>query len=399
MSKFIRSLDDIVGHKNVISYLKTKVLQDTVPNVILFNGNAGLGKTSIAKVLAIEVNGGKPEHYKAVIDKNESVDCIKLFNMSSLGDDTDRVVSELQSVSFSSTKRKVLILDEVHGMTKKMQDALLVTLEYLPKGIYVFMCTTEMSMLRESLISRTTTFNLNNLTVNEIKQVIKRKIIERNLTFEMSEDMVLNIIASWSNNQPRKAINLLESFMQGEHVTQNMLSAFVPTNNIPIVISLIDYLYGSLTNGLEFIDTLSITNDLLLSLLEALKVAMGHSSGMVSKTDTATIRSMFAKYDINNFIKFTIRVNSQERISKRVFMAAFLENHFSIVQQGKADLSVSTTNRNVREYDLRTIGDNSLASIHGDYVAANESGISYDMESALEELFKGGQLLIDGVDK
>lgn len=391
MAEFIRSIDDIVGHRYIVDFIKDKLTKDTIPNVILFNGNPGLGKTSLAKVIAIALNGNKESLYEPVIDKNESVDCIKLFNMSSVGDETDEVVSELQNASFSSTGRKVVILDEVHGMTKKAQDAILVTLEYLPEGIYVIMCTTELAMLRESLVSRCVTFNLNNLTYNEIKEVIRKKIISQNLSFDLPQDIVLNLIASWSNNQPRKAINLIESFDQGTLVKQSELSAFVPTNNVPIIISMIEYLYGSLTKGIEFVDTLSITHDLLQSMIEVLKVGLGHKSSMVSKEDDRTLNKLFAIHDINNYLQLTITVNSREKISKRVFTSKFIEYHSSIFNGIVKDFKPTSDIQRVMNADIATIGDTAIERLREDASLLTDGERELERDASTDFLFEQGQ--------
>lgn len=366
MAEFIRSIDDIIGHKYIVNYLKSKLAIDEVPDVILFNGSSGIGKTSLAKVLAILVNGNKPELYDPVIDRNESVDCIKYFNMSKLLDDTDVVVSEMQSVAFSSTGRKVLILDEVHGMTKKAQDAINVPLEFLPEGISVYLCTTEVSMLRPSLIGRCTQLNLNNLSYDEAKQVIKRKIISRNLSFELSQDMVLNLIATWSNNQPRMAVNLLESFEVGRRVTTNDLNAFISTNNIPIIISIMEYLYGSITKGIEFVSTLTISNDLLSSMIEALKVALGHTSPLVSQEHSRVISKFFAGKDVSNFIMFVTKVNAVEFISRRVFTSKFIEHHISIFNGVERNFSTTNDITKVMQADTQTISDNAIERLRQD---------------------------------
>lgn len=393
MKSFIRSLDNIIGHKYIINYLKNKIEKDEVPQVILFHGNPGLGKTSIAKVLAIEVNGNKPSLYESVIDNNESTDCIKLYNMSSVGDETDTIVSELQNASFSSTGRKVLILDEVHGMTKKAQDAILVTLEHLPKEIYVFMCTTEMAMLRESLVSRCITFNLNNLSYNEIKKVINNKISELNLVFDMPKEMVLNIIASWSNNQPRKAINLLEAFEPNSRITQEELSAFVSTTNIPIIISIIEYLYGSMTKGIEFIDSLSITNDLLNSIIEVLKVGLGYTSNMVSESDNFNIVKLFKVNNIDNFLKFALSVTSRERISKRVFLSKFIEYHITIYNGATKDYTKTNDIQRVLNSDIKTIGDNPIESLQNQANEIEDFERQINKDVSIEDLFNMGQIV------
>lgn len=389
MYSFIHNLNDIIGHRYVISYLKKALDKGNVPNVILFHGNPGLGKTSIAKALAIELNGSKDGLVESVIENNVSTDCIKLFNMSSIGDETEPVINELQSASFSSTGLKVVILDEVHGMTKKAQDAILVTLEYLPSNIYVFMCTTEVTMLRESLKSRCITFNLNNLSFNEIKQVIKRKIKERDLRFSMPEEFVLSLIASWSNNQPRMAINLIESFPTSYTVTQEELSAFVATNNVDIAINIVKYLYGSLSRGIEFIDSLSITNDLLTSLIDVLKVALGYTSPLVTNSNAILIRKMFANTNVDNFLHFTLQVTSSERVSKRVFTSRFIENHISIKEHGL----IPSKDDSFMLADARTIGDSVFESKDTGDTTPTEFDRELQNEVSIDALFNLGQIV------
>jgi hypothetical protein len=395
MATFVRSMKDIIGHKYIVNYLNNKIAQDKVPDVILFSGISGIGKTSIAKILAIAVNGYKENLFKPIIDDNSSTDCIKLFNMSSIGDETDLVVSELQSTSFSSTGRKVIILDEVHGMTKKAQDAILVTLEYLPENIYVFLCTTEKSLLRESLVSRCKQLDLNNLSYNEIKELINNKIQERGLTFDINKDMVLNLIASWSNNQPRQAINLLEAFEINSRVNKDDLSAFISTNNVPIIISLLGYLYGSLTKGIEFVDTLSITPDLLGTMIEVLKVGLGHTSSLVSREDSMNINRILATADINNYLKFVVKVNSTERISKRVFIAKFIECHSSILNGNISNLNIESNINNSIAADTRTIGDTALDRLRKEAIPETDFDREDNQAVSMDTLFNLGKKVED----
>lgn len=391
MAEFIRSMDDIIGHKYIVNYLKSKLLINEVPNVILFNGNSGIGKTSLAKTLAIAVNGNKQSLYEPIIDKDESTDCIKLFNMSSVGDDTDAVISELQSAAFSSTGQKVVVLDEVHGMTKKAQDAVVTTLEYLPEGISVYLCTTEISMLRPALIGRCTILNLNNLSYDEAKQVIKRKIVSRDLSFELPQDMILNLIATWSNNQPRMAVNLLESFEVGRKVTTDDLNAFISTNNVSIVISMMEYLYGSLTKGIEFVSTLTISNDLLSSMIEVLKVALGHNSPLVSPDNGRIISKFFAGKDVTNFIMFVTKVNAVEYISRRVFTSKFIEHHVSIFNGVERNFAPTNDIVRVMQADTTTIADNAVERLRQDASLLTDLDRTLQKDVSIEALFDMGQ--------
>lgn len=139
----IDSFDKVIGHKSLITYIQHWIDTDTTPNVLLFHGNPGLGKSSIAKLLAIALTTDESTRKDAVenvIYNNRSTGSIKLFSMSKIQDKEEeikKVSGELQ-MNFVNTKHKVLILDEAHEMSKAAQDSILVELEHLPEGLHVF---------------------------------------------------------------------------------------------------------------------------------------------------------------------------------------------------------------------------------------------------------------------
>ena len=152
----IDSFDKITGHRSLIAYIKHWLETDAVPSVLLFHGNPGLGKSSIAKLMAIEMTTDeetRQESVDAVIYNNKSTSGVKLFSMSKIQDREEeirKVSSELQ-MNFVNTQHKVLILDEAHEMSKAAQDSILVELEHLPKGLDVFGCTTDRAGCRPGL--------------------------------------------------------------------------------------------------------------------------------------------------------------------------------------------------------------------------------------------------------
>ena len=154
------NFDDIAGHNNTKEWLKSKLVQDKVPQVLLFCGKPGIGKTSVAKILACELACiDNPEMLRktkeAVIGEDKSTDNVKLYNMSTLKKDEEvaNVKADL-CLGFSTTSRKVIIMDEAHGMSEQAQDSLLTSFENLEQGVYIIICTTDITRLRDAFKSR-----------------------------------------------------------------------------------------------------------------------------------------------------------------------------------------------------------------------------------------------------
>ena len=144
MPKKPTCFDAIVGHKNLVEFLKDHLAKGTLPQFIILEGDEGLGKSSFAKILALEIMGRDPQVLQRVINENKSTESVLLYNMSiNGGKDTAKEVEANLSLGLSGLDKKVIILDEAHDMSDAAQEAFLVSTEYLPKGVYLFMCTTD----------------------------------------------------------------------------------------------------------------------------------------------------------------------------------------------------------------------------------------------------------------
>lgn len=362
MAMRITDWDDFIGHKNIIRFIKRQLETNSVRQVILFQGKAGIGKSSMAKLLAIELTTkGNPElrrkYVETVIHNNQSTDSIKLFSMSNIRDKDEEIlkVKSEMNTSFSSTGMKVLILDEAQGISTKAQDSILIELEHLPRGVYVVFCTTESGIFSEACESRLMSpFYLSDLTQGEAQQLIKRCIDERNLRFELSTKMVLSLICSWTKNQPRKALNLLENFEVGSYVSVKDLEVFINNNSDAAMVELLKYLYGSLAMGLDYIENLKYDNMFATSLIELCKVAMGGKSDMFSQSNTVYIHEFMVGRDIKYIVQFTARVAGLQYITKRQVVAAFIQSHIAYKQEPP----VKCNTPEMKVADLRTMAEN-----------------------------------------
>lgn len=395
MSRKLKNFDEVIGHKSLVEFLKKHVEDDNIVDVIMFSGRPGIGKSSLAKILACEVacryypdlvDGVK----KAVIDNNTSTDCVRLYNMSVIQEkeeEIQKVTADL-SIGFSKTKRKVLILDEAHNMSKAAQDAILTKLEHLGKGLYVFICTTELNSLRPALQSRSkATFNLNGLSDIEAVTVVKNCIMDRKLSFDISTDLVVMYICEWAENEPRKMCNLLENFAESSVVKARDLEVFISMTNTSVVIELLKYLYGSMVLGIEYLESIKYDDSFVSMCIEVCKVVLGNKSKNISNKETVYIKTFMQDKDPNYFIRFVVGVAGLSELRKRRVISIFMKSHISYLNGERPRVGRS---QEAFARDLNTLADN----VESRAIGVNNSDNSIVVPS-LDELFGEADLIDD----
>lgn len=327
MAQKLHTFDEVVGHENLITFLKDHLVKGTLPQFIIFEGDEGLGKSSLAKLLAYYLTGSNPNTAKRVIEENKSTEDVLLFNMSiNGGKDSAKDVESNLNLGLSNFETKVVICDEAHGMSDAAQDVFLVSTEYLPKGIYLFMCTTDSQNLKPTLKSRAFTLHLNHLSHKEMVSLLKRTVEQRQLKIQ-AQAATLNMIAAWADGKPRIALNLLEGFTEGSVVTSEMVKEFIDYISVDELLPLLSCLSGSMTQGLSYISEMSINDSMVPMLVEILKVASGHSSFKINYTDMHKIRSQLEQVPVSSLIKFIYAVAGLPKLTRSVVISSFLQAH------------------------------------------------------------------------
>ena len=146
-----RGLSELVGQEHIVTTLQNALKSGKISHAYLFTGPRGTGKTSVARILAHEVNG-------LPYSTDSNLDIIEIDAASNRRIDEIRDLREKVSVAPASAKYKVYIIDEVHMLTREAFNALLKTLEEPPAHVIFILATTDAHKLPETIISRTQRF-------------------------------------------------------------------------------------------------------------------------------------------------------------------------------------------------------------------------------------------------
>lgn len=137
--------ESVLGQEHIISVLKEAAKQKKISHAYLFAGSRGIGKTSVARILAREAGVTPNDIYEMDAASNRGIDDV-------------RALREAVNVLPLESPYKVYIIDEAHMLTKEAFNALLKTLEEPPKHVIFILATTEIEKLPDTIVSRCQVF-------------------------------------------------------------------------------------------------------------------------------------------------------------------------------------------------------------------------------------------------
>ncbi len=206
-----KSLGEIIGQEHVTTTLKNALKAGRVSHAYLLSGPRGTGKTSIARILAHEING-LPYDDKAHLDIIE-IDAASNRRIDEIRDLRDRV-----STAPANAKYKVYIIDEVHMLTREAFNALLKTLEEPPAHVVFILATTEAHKLPETILSRTQRYSLHPVALPQVVEHLRT--ISDGEKLQIDAD-ALELIAEHGEGSFRDSISLLDQASSvSDHITR-----------------------------------------------------------------------------------------------------------------------------------------------------------------------------------
>lgn len=196
-----RSLDEVVGQSQVTDVLRRSLAQGKIAHAYLLTGPRGVGKTSIARILAHEIN------QLSYSDESTHLDIIEIDAASNNGVDDVRDLRDKVQIAPVSANKKVYIIDEVHMLSKPAFNALLKTLEEPPEHIVFILATTDLHKVPATIISRAQHFSFRSISPADLVAQL-RKIADAE-GMKITDD-ALAAIAERGDGSFRDSISLLD---------------------------------------------------------------------------------------------------------------------------------------------------------------------------------------------
>ena len=210
-----QKFDDLIGQEVVTETIKNSIKANKTPNAYLFTGIRGIGKTTIARIVAKSLNckngvenqcNVKCENCDAITNSNH-IDVLEMDAASKTGVDDVRDLIEFSRYGPTSSKYKIFIIDEVHMLSKQAFNALLKTLEEPPEYLKFIFATTEIKKIPITVVSRCQRFDLSRIKSSELFKFLK--VIKDKENGKITDD-ALKLIVKISEGSVRDALSLLD---------------------------------------------------------------------------------------------------------------------------------------------------------------------------------------------
>ena len=211
-----QTFEDLIGQEVVAQTIINSIKANKIPNAYLFTGIRGIGKTTIARILAKSLNCSNGienlckkkycENCEAITNSNH-IDVLEMDAASRTGVDDIRDLLDFSRYGPTSSKYKIFIIDEVHMLSKQAFNALLKTLEEPPEYLKFIFATTEIKKIPVTVVSRCQRFDLSRIKSKELFEFVKKIKDKEN---GKVSDEALKLIVKISEGSVRDSLSLLD---------------------------------------------------------------------------------------------------------------------------------------------------------------------------------------------
>ena len=248
-----KKLKEVIGQDFTVKTLNNAFTQEKLAHAFLFTGIRGVGKTTIARIIAKALNCKNGidnlckekfcENCSSIINSNH-IDVLEMDAASKTGVDDVRDLIEFSRYGPTSAKYKIFIIDEVHMLSKQAFNALLKTLEEPPNYLKFIFATTEIKKIPVTVVSRCQRYDLSRIKSDQLFNFLK-DIAQKEKG--LISDEALKLIVKISEGSVRDSLSLLDrglmSNIDGSEFTLENAQKIYGYFDKSFLIELIEYLF------------------------------------------------------------------------------------------------------------------------------------------------------------
>ncbi len=359
-----QTFDDVVGQDAVAKTLKNAIEMGRVAHAYLFCGTRGVGKTTMARILAKSLNCLEADGPTVTpclkcdscvsVNQGEDIDVIEIDGASNTGVDNIRQLRENAIYRPARARFKIYIIDEVHMLSTGAFNALLKILEEPPEHVKFIFATTEPNKVLATIQSRCQRFDFQNISTDIIGQQLEMILKEEKIKYD--KDLIV-YLSRLANGSMRDALSLLDQLISAarQPLTAEQLNELVGIPDKQKVLNVLTAIAESdaakvLTATEELIDSGQSTGQICDLLIENMRDLMVYScAGPDSKVLVLTteekkqLAEMSQAFDVPGLIynitameklRWTLRSSDTSRaLLEALLLRLALSEHFMSLAQ------------------------------------------------------------------
>jgi len=318
-----QAFDDVVGQEPIAQTLKNAIKTNRVAHAYLFTGTRGVGKTTMARILAKSLNclASKEPTTQAcckcdscvAVNLGEDIDVIEIDGASNRGIDNIRELRDNAIYRPARSRFKIYIIDEVHMLTTDAFNALLKILEEPPSHVKFIFATTEPQKVLATIQSRCQRFDFRNISPAQIARQLKAILDQEKI--KCDEDLIL-ALAKLANGSMRDGLSLLDRLISTgvQPLTASLLEEYLGCPNSEKVCELVAAIgdsnaagalaaAGDLTNaGLSEVQTADALVDYMRDLMVVKAAGAGSDLVILTEQQKKQAEQLAQKFDIAGLV-------------------------------------------------------------------------------------------------
>jgi DNA polymerase-3 subunit gamma/tau len=343
-----RTFGEVIGQTSVVKTLENSLKIGRIAQAYLFSGIRGTGKTTVARILAKALNcseGPTPQpcnrcEFCTAINDDRAIDVLEIDGASNRGIDEIRALRESLKYKAIYTRYKVVIIDEVHQVTREGFNALLKTLEEPPPNTVFIFATTEFNKVPATIVSRCQHF--------EFRKISHKDIINHLMEIAKKESITITpaglaLLAEAADGSMRDAQSLLDQAwaFSGENISDEDLKTILGTIGPDVLFRLstavieerpedvFPLVEGLIAGGYDLRFVFSKLIEHFRALLLVRSVEKPEDLLLASPEEIRTLRTLAAKASAEDLLRYLLALQQAEPGLKfssmpRIYFEAFL---------------------------------------------------------------------------